>query len=222
MLKDRLRRLFLGGEPFLKDPPAAQAGTAEASTSYERQSHGLEQFSGPLHGPPGLRVLDLGGATQANVAFITNLGHKIYSDAFLRTLDNAVFPSGEGPSSAEAEAFLDQALGFPEAHFDAILLWDALEFLPQALLKATVDRLFKIAKPGAYMLVFLHADEKAASVPVYSYRISSANTLHLSHREMRRPVQRFNNRGVEKLFQRFQSVKFFLARDKLREVVVRR
>ena len=72
------------------------------------------------------------------------------------------------------------------------------------------------------MLVFLHADEKAASVPVYSYRISSANTLHLSHREMRRPVQRFNNRGVEKLFQRFQSVKFFLARDNLREVVVRR
>jgi hypothetical protein len=39
---------------------------------------------------------------------------------------------------------------------------------------------------------------------------------------MRRPVQRFNNRGVEKLFQRFQSVKFFLARDNLREVVVRR
>jgi hypothetical protein len=222
LLKDRLRRLFLGGEPFLKDPPAAQAGTAEASTSYERHSHGLEQFSGPLHGPPGLHVLDLGGATQANVAFITNLGHKIYSDAFLRTLDNAVFPSGEGPSSAEAEAFLDQALGFPEAHFDGILLWDALEFLPPVMLKATVDRLFKIAKPGAYMLVFLHADEKAASVPVYSYRISSANTLHLSHREMRRPVQRFNNRGVEKLFQRFQSVKFFLARDNLREVVVRR
>jgi hypothetical protein len=225
LLKDRLRRLFLGGEPFLKDPPAAHTGTAETapgSTSYERHSHGLEQFSGPLHGPPGLRVLDLGGATQANVAFITNLGHKIYSDAFLRALDNAVFHSGEGPSSAEAEAFLDQALGFPEAHFDAILLWDALEFLPPVMLKATVDRLFKIAKPGAYMLVFLHADEKAASVPVYSYRISSANTLHLSHREMRRPVQRFNNRGVEKLFQRFQSVKFFLARDNLREVVVRR
>ena len=97
-----------------------------------------------------------------------------------------------------------------------------MEFLPPAMLKATVDRLFKIVKPGAYMLVFFHADEKAASVPVYSYRIASANSLHLSHREMRRPVQRFNNRGVEKLFQRFQSVKFFLARDNLREVVVRR
>ena len=39
---------------------------------------------------------------------------------------------------------------------------------------------------------------------------------------MRRPLQLFNNRGVEKLFQRFHSVKFFLARDHLREVIVRR
>ena len=228
MLKDRLRRLFLGVEPVLKDQPSAfapNAATPEAApagTSYERHSHGLEQFSGPLHGHQGLRVLDLGGATQANVAFITDLGHKIYSDAFLRALDTSAFASGEGPSSAEAERFLDQTLDFPEAHFDAILLWDALEFLPPAILKATVDRLFKIVKPGAYLLVFFHAEEKAASVPVYSYRISSASTLHLAHREMRRPVQRFNNRGVERLFQRFQSVKFFLARDNLREVVVRR
>ncbi len=225
MLKDRLRRLLLGGEPVVKDhsgPKAVTAEAAPAATSHERHSHGLEQFSGPLDRHPGLRVLDLGGATQANVSFITNLGHKIYSDAFLRAVDTAAFASGEGPSSAEAEAFLDQALGFPEAYFDGILLWDALEFLSPAMLKATVDRLFKIARPGAYMLVFFHADDKAATVPVYSYRIASANTLHLAHREMRRPVQRFNNRGVEKLFQRFQSVKFFLARDNLREVVVRR
>lgn len=227
-MKDRLRRLFLGSEPVLKDRPAAigaPAATPEAAsgnTSYERHSHGLEQFSGPLRGNQGLRVLDLGGATQANVSFITDLGHKIYSDAFLRAVDAAAFPSGAGPSSAEAESFLDQTLSFPEAHFDGVLVWDALEFLPPAMLKATVDRLFKIVKPGAYLLVFLHADDKAASVPVYSYRIASANSLHLSHREMRRPVQRFNNRGVEKLFQRFQSVKFFLARDNLREVVVRR
>ena len=231
MLKDRLRRLFPGGVPVLQDRPAAfeaKAVIAEVApanpsgTSYERHSHGLEQFFGPLHGPPGLRVLDLGGATQANVSFITNLGHKLYSDALLQSLETAPRASGEGLSSAEAEAFLNHTLGFPEAHFDGILLWDALEFLPPALLKATVDRLFKIVRPGAYMLVFFHADEKAATVPVYSYRISSANTLQLTHREMRPPVQRFNNRGVEKLFHRFQSVKFFLARDNLREVIVRR
>jgi hypothetical protein len=170
-------------------------------------------------------VLDLGGVTQSNVSFATNLGHKLYCDSFLRVLATTSFPSeegSEGPSPAQAEAFLDQTLGFPEAYFDGILLWDALEFLPPAMLKATVDRLFKIAKPGAYMLVFFHADEKAATVPVYSYHISSSLRLRLDQLDMRNPTVRFNNRGVEKLFQRFQSVKFFLARDNFREVIVRR
>jgi hypothetical protein len=41
-------------------------------------------------------------------------------------------------------------------------------------------------------------------------------------RAQRRPAQVFNNRSLEKLFQDFQSVKFFLTRDRLREVIVRR
>jgi hypothetical protein len=35
-------------------------------------------------------------------------------------------------------------------------------------------------------------------------------------------AQYFNNRCIEKLFHRFQSVKFFLAKDYLREIIVRR
>jgi hypothetical protein len=38
---------------------------------------------------------------------------------------------------------------------------------------------------------------------------------------MRRPAQLFANRALEKLFVRFESVKFFLARDRLREVIVK-
>jgi hypothetical protein len=41
-------------------------------------------------------------------------------------------------------------------------------------------------------------------------------------RSQRRPAQIFNNRSLEKLFQDFQSVKFFLTRDRLREVIVKR
>jgi hypothetical protein len=43
----------------------------------------------------------------------------------------------------------------------------------------------------------------------------------LSEHGSRRPAQLFNNRNVEKLFARSESVKFFLTRDRLREVVVR-
>ena len=47
-------------------------------------------------------------------------------------------------------------------------------------------------------------------------------TLLVADRGSRKPVQVFNNRSLEKLFQEFESLKFFLARDKLREVIVRR
>jgi hypothetical protein len=38
---------------------------------------------------------------------------------------------------------------------------------------------------------------------------------------LRRPAQLFNNRGLERLFGRFDSVKFFLTRERLREVIVK-
>ena len=44
----------------------------------------------------------------------------------------------------------------------------------------------------------------------------------VADRGIRKPAQVFNNRSLEKLFQEFESLKFFLARDKLREVIVRR
>lgn len=185
----------------------------------ERHSHGLEQFAFPLQEQRELCILDLGAITQANVSFITNLGHKLFSEDLLCAIDRQ---SGDDSSPNLAEIFLRENLSFPEARFDGVLLWDALEFLPPPVLKAAVERLYKITKPGSYLLAFFHADEKAALVPSYSYRITSANTINLTYRQMRRPLQLFNNRGVERLFQRFHSVKFFLTRDNLREVIVRR
>jgi hypothetical protein len=209
-------RLVGGGSPVPKPAAGdAQASESPGGSAYARHSHGLEQFFSQVQGPGPLCILDVGGATQANVEFITSLGHRLYSEDFLRVLD-----ASSGPDLQTN--FLKQNLGFPAGCFDGVLLWDVLEFLPQPLLKATVERLYQVAKPGSYLLAFFHADEKAVSVPVYSYRISDDKTLLLAHRQLRRPAQLFNNRAVERLFQAFESVKFFLTRDHLREVIVRR
>jgi hypothetical protein len=219
LLKERLKGLLLGGAPAQESPPG-EPGPADGSGSvHERHSHGLEQFSSHLQERRELCVLDLGGITQSNVSFITDLGHKLFSEDFLTAIDRQ---SGEESNPMLAEGFLRENLSFPEARFDGVLLWDALEFLPAPVLKATIERLFKIAKPGSYLLAFFHSDEKASLVPSYSYRITSAETINLTYRQMRRPLQLFNNRGVERLFQHFHSVKFFLTRDNLREVIVRR
>jgi SAM-dependent methyltransferase len=185
----------------------------------------VEQFFGSIRGPAGLSILDFASVSQANVNVITGLGHRICSDDFLLALDTTF---GDGDFFANqadpdrAARFLRQTLDFAGNTFDGVLVWDALQYLDPALLKVVVDRLYRILKPGAYLLAFFHGEEKAETIPVYAYRVADEKTLQLSVRDRRRPAQLFNNRSLEKLFQQFQSVKFFLARDQLREVIVKR
>ena len=72
------------------------------------------------------------------------------------------------------------------------------------------------------MLAFFNANEKAQEIPLYNYRISGPADPDLVPRGTSAPAQYFNNRCIEKLFHRYPSVKFFLARDYLREIIVRR
>ena len=97
-----------------------------------------------------------------------------------------------------------------------------LEYLSAPLLAATVHRLSTIVKPGSYLLAVFQSQDKVESAPRYSFRIHDSKTLLVAERGRRKPEQVFNNRSLEKLFQDFESLKFFLAKDKLREVIVRR
>jgi len=199
--------------------PAAIEGSEEST----RPSRGLEEFFRYIRDQSGLTILDLGGATQQNVSFITNLGHRLYSEDFLRTL-HEVFNTDEGSdqsNSGQIEYFLRQTLDYPEGHFDAVLIWDTLEYLSPPLLAAVVERLHKIVRPKSYMLSFFHADDRLESVPYYTFRIQGMTHLHVTQRGERRPAQLFNNRSLEKLFSGYDSVKFFLTRERLREVIVK-
>jgi len=201
-------------------------GTPPRTQALSRNSHGLDQFFGSLRGRNALSILDLAGASQANITFITTLGHRLYSDDVLRTLTTA-FGSGNDflarqSETERAEFFLKQSLDFLDDTFDGALVWDTLQFLAPPLLQLTVDRLYRILRPGAYLLSFFSADEKAREIAVNSYRIQNSTTLQLVPRGETRPAQFFNNRAIERLFQNFASVKFFLTRDNQREVIVRR
>ena len=88
--------------------------------------------------------------------------------------------------------------------------------------KEHVDRLYESMRPDGCMLAFFNANEKAKEIPLYNYRITDQRTLTLVPRGTSAPAQYFNNRSIEKLFHRYSSVKFFLTRDHLREIIVRR
>jgi hypothetical protein len=210
--------------------PVTQAGERRTSVSATngpvtletRNSRGLEEFFAHIRDQSGLTILDLGGATQKNVSFITELGHRLYSEDFLAIL-HETFGEGESEQAnpGQIEYFLKQTLDYPEGQFDGVLIWDVLEYLSPALLTAVVERLHKVVKPKSYMLAFFHSDDKLQGVPFYTFRIAEVNALEVSQRGLRKPAQLFNNRSLEKLFCRFDSVKFFLTRERLREVIVR-
>lgn len=189
-----------------------------------RPSRGLEQFFAYQRGQVGLSILDFAGASQENINFITNLGHRLYSEDFIRTLDD-VFGGADPNDQANQgliDQFLRQTLNFEAEQFDGVLVWDVLQYLTPALLSPTLDKLCTIVRPHGYLLAYFQADEKARQVPFYSFRIKDQQNLVLAQRGTRRPAQIFNNRSLEKLFHRFESVKFFLTREQLREVIVRR
>jgi hypothetical protein len=206
--------------PSVGRPAAIRHGEETVTT---RPSRGLEEFFGYIRDQSGLTLLDLGGATQQNVSFITNLGHRLYSEDFLQIL-NETFGDEDPSEQANAgriDYFLRQSLDYPEGHFDGVLIWDVLEYLQPALLNAVVERMHTIVRPRSYMLAFFHSDDRIESAPFYTFRIQDLNMLQVAQRGARRPAQLFNNRSLEKLFSRYESVKFFLTRERLREVIIK-
>jgi hypothetical protein len=227
-LFDRLKA-FIGGTAPQGSPSSDRAESrvrrSENREPFQRPSNGLEQFFSALRDRSGLRILDFAGASQANVSFITSLGHRLSSEDLMNSLEitfgqQDFFENQSDPQ--RVDQFLQDNLNFPPDQFDGALVWDTLQFLKPHVLQITIDRLYDTLRPGSYLLAFFHADEKAHEMPMYTYRIADQKNLVLTPRGQMKEVQFFNNRALEKLFHRYQSVKFFLTRDNLREIIVKR
>jgi hypothetical protein len=248
MLTGKLRSIFRRengpashGSSHAKGPAGSQPGAAPSAnaarimaaaasrkggkkdTLQTRQSRGLEQFFFNVRDIVGLSILDCAGANQDNIDFLINLGHKVYSQDLVRNLDDAFGRDpAEQTNPSRIEYFLKQNFEYPPEALDGVLLWDSLQFMSPALLNATVERLYDVMRPKAYLLAFFTATERATQVPSHAFRIADNKTIVLAERDVRNAGQVFNNRNLEKLFGKFESVKFFLTRESLREVIVRR
>ena len=203
---------------------ASSKSSKEAPATVTRHSSGLEQFHSLLHGSEDLSILDMSGASQANITFVTGAGHRISSDDLVGTMQQVFGENFQEGQQVEEKAkrFLDSALTFPEASFDGVMVWDALQFLVSPVLEETVARLLRVVRPGGLILAFFNANDKIGQLPLYSHRIQDAKTIAQVPRGGIQPARHFNNRDLEKLFEKAASIKFFLTRDNLREVIVRR
>jgi SAM-dependent methyltransferase len=228
-------KMFRGGS----STGAGQTPVPAKPARLTRRSSGLGELSRHFGSEEGLCVLDLGATSPANIRYLTERGHKIYSeDVLLASTDpSLVMKDEEGKTVLDSKRFLEDTLAYPAAHFDAVLCWNLPDYLDESVVKPVIGRLWSVLKPGGMLLAFFHTRDAGPDAPCYRYHMVGTDTLEMQTivREARRGptgavhtvaggsfrLQRvFNNRHIENLFRDFTSIKFFLARDNVREVLV--
>lgn len=200
-------------------------GEAERARVQVRSSEALRYFREAIGGEPRLTVIDLGPVSQANIDVLAATGHRVYVHDFLRTLDESTPAGGPagGPTEPERIAEILQAtLQFPPRSVRGVLAWDILQFLSAPLLHALIQRLAEAMHPGAPLLAYFDSAGRLRPVTCYTYRIHGTSSLEMVPRGERVLVSVFSTREIERLFQGFQSVKFFITRGQAREVIVTR
>jgi len=206
-----------------------------------RRSSGLGEVSRTLQSKEPICVLDIGSTSAANIRYLTELGHKIYSEDLLEasTDPSLITKDEQGKVILDSKRFLTDNLVYPAAQFDIVLCWNLADYMDESLVKPVVARLWSTLKPGGMLLAFFHTREAGPDAPCYRYHIVGNDVLEMQHVKARKDVRKgptgaihtaiektfrlqrvFNNRHIETLFRDFASIKFFLTRDNIREVLV--
>jgi SAM-dependent methyltransferase len=211
-------RLFRGDN----ERSGALAGEAVAEARAKRHSSGLAEFTKLLAGQENLCILDLGPTSPQNIAHLTGLGHRVYNeDVLLASMDPSFVAKNEdGSTTVDLENFLKENLKYNGQQFDAVLAWDIPDYLHESLVKAMIERVAAVMKPGGVLLAYFHTRDAGPDAPYYRYNIAGKDSLDLQRGPQFRLQRVFNNRHIENLFRDYSNIKFFLARDNVREVLV--
>lgn len=213
---------------------AAAAAATTAQSRISRRSSGLGELTRRIAGQEGLCILDLGCTSAANISRFANAGHKMCTeDILLAAQDPSLAIVGEdGKPTLDAAKFLAENLTYTGPQFDAVLCWDVPDYLPEPLVKPVIGRLAAATKPGGILLAFFHTRDAGPDAPCFRYHIVESDMMQcqplcgtpVGRNKVAPPMYRlqrvFNNRHIENLFKEFASLKFFLARDNVREVLV--
>lgn len=211
-------------------PPVA-TGATRALEMYEstRISNGLKEFLWNLDGLGRGTLLDLGPAWQTTLSFFIERGFRVSSEDILRAWkgflveEEVRLQEGTNHESLDmtpngrAARFLESNLQYSPSSFDAVLLWDLLDYLEPALGKQVITCLTDLLRPGGVVFAMFHSKKPEG---FQRYRVADSNTLQVLSTPPLCPAQKvFQNREIQDLFGRFRTMKSFVSRDQLRETL---
>jgi len=213
--------------------PAAAVGTARGPASGEssRVSNGLKELLWNLDGLGRGTLLDLGSAWQTTLSFFIEKGFRVTADDLLRSWkqfldqeEKSLREAGNSPDTSmdmtpagRAARFLEANLSYPAASFDAVLMWDLLDYLEPQIANRTVASITELLRPGGVVFAMFHSKKPEG---FQRYRVVDSNTLQVISSPVLCPAQRvYQNREIQDLFARYRTTKSFIARDQLRETL---
>jgi SAM-dependent methyltransferase len=201
-------------------------GGAASKERIQRRSTGFQQFMKQVTREENIWVLDLGPTSPDNIKHITERGHRIYNEDLLSEAIRpdlkvkSTEPGKENETVVDVDRFLAENLRHEREQFDAVMAWDVTDYLPEEVVKPTIERIHSIMRPGGMLLAFFHTRDAGADATYYRYHIGDPETLELQRGPQFKLQRVFNNRHIETLFRDYASIKFFLGRDNIREVLV--
>jgi hypothetical protein len=216
-----LRRLF----DKRTEGDASLTGHGLSGPRVPRHSGGWAALRKRLQGEPGLRVIDVGQTSPSNINYLTSLGHSIFLADLLTDGCNGQWQKGQDEDGSpvwDVEGFLGQALEFSGRTFDVVLLWTALDYLPEAFVEPVVERLHGAMNAGGQVLAFFHTRRQGEETVNCRFHITVGDDVEVQRADSF-PIQRaFTNRSIEKLFAKWSGFRQFLAKDSVSEVIITR
>ena len=210
--------------------PAVGAPRPPEAPGSTRMSNGLKEFLWNLDGLGRGTLLDLGPAWQTTITFFIERGFRVSSEDILREWKD--FLSGEEvllkdarvasedrdmTPAGRAARFLGANLQYQRASFDAVLLWDSLDYMEPAMAKQAVANLTELLRPGGVVFALFHSKKPEG---FQRYRVADSSALQIISSSVLCPAQKvYQNREIQDLFSRFRTMKSFVSRDQLRETL---
>src|SRR5271157_793456 len=210
--------------------PALGSSYAPEMQGTSRVSNGLKEFLWNLDGLGRGTLLDLGPAWQTTLNFFIERGFRVSSEDILRgwvdfyAQDEARIGAQKTPENyaerlpeARAKRFLEQNLQYAAGSFDALLLWDILDYLDATLAKSMVAQLTELLRPGGVVFAMFHSKKPEG---FQRYRVADTSTLQvLSAKPICVAQKVYQNREIQGLFGNCRTIKTFIGRDQLRETL---
>jgi SAM-dependent methyltransferase len=195
--------------------------------SYSRHSRGWADLLSHLKSQENLRVLDFGATSPANINYLTSMGHSVYmsnivQDASRPEWYRAVEGGAVGEVEFDADRFEAANLDFSGRDFNVVMLWDTANYLPPSMVPVLFKRMREVLQPDGRLLAFFHGRKDGPETTFSRLQLTDSDNL-IVQKSGEFPIQElYQTRQVEKFLDGYSSLRFFLGRDNVREVIATR